>query len=70
MQVYVIIVMHIYLLKEQKLPLEKEQMVQYFEILKKQFLKNCASFIKCISKMNNAKVYNVEDLDVNCDVNV
>ena len=45
-------------------------MVQYFEILKKQFLKNCASFIKCIRKMNNAKVYNVEDLDVNCDVNV
>ena len=35
MQVYVIIVMHIYLLKEQKLPLEKEQMVQYFEISKK-----------------------------------
>ena len=31
---------------------------------KKQFLKNCAPFTKCISEINNTQVDNCEDLDV------
>ena len=31
---------------------------------KKIVFKNCASFIKCISKINNAEVDNAEDLDI------
>ena len=62
---YVILVMRILLLKEQKNTLTKTNRRGFIDI-KNRFLafKNNAPFTNCISKINNVLIDNTEDVDV------
>ena len=62
---YVILVMRILLLKEQKNTLTKTNRRGFIDI-KNRFLafKNNAPFTNCISKINNVLIDNAEDVDV------
>ena len=39
-------------------------MLMQIILIKKVIFKNCASFINCISKINNAQVDNAKDVDI------
>ena len=61
-----IMLMHTYLLKEQQQLLEQNTAAagRADERDKGVIRKNCLSFIKCISKINDTEIYNAQDIDI------
>ena len=59
-----IIVVHMYLLKELWQSQTQEQQPPLNNTEKKVILKNCAPFADYISKINNTKIGNAKDIDV------
>ena len=67
-----IMLMHTYLSRKEQQLLEQNMMLLQDEQMKEisVLFKNCAPFIKCISKINDTEIDNVQDIDIVMPANV
>ena len=67
-----IMLMHTYLSRKEQQLLEQNMMLLQDEQMKEisVLFKNCTPFIKCISKINDTEIDNVQDIDIVMPANV